>query len=84
MAADIDRAVAAGVDQFGGIDILVNNVGGRRINRAGFSLVYTTRRTDSQVELWIAHGAGHVAGPAGVDELGGRREGDVLADVGEG
>jgi hypothetical protein len=28
------------------------------INRAGFSLVYTTRRTDSQVELWIAHGAG--------------------------
>lgn len=31
------------------------------INRAGFSLVYTTRRTDSQVELWIAHGAGQTS-----------------------
>src|SRR6185369_8382787 len=28
------------------------------IGRAGFSLTYTTRRQDSQVELWIAHGPG--------------------------
>lgn len=31
------------------------------INRFGFSLNYTTRRTDSQVELWIAHGTGQAA-----------------------
>ncbi len=31
------------------------------INRAGFNLNYTTRRTDSQVELWIAHGTGQAA-----------------------
>lgn len=28
------------------------------IGRAGFSLTYTTRQTDSQAELWISHGAG--------------------------
>lgn len=31
------------------------------IGRYGFSLVYTARRHDSQVELWIAHGAGQHA-----------------------
>lgn len=31
------------------------------ISRNGFSLIYTTRRTDSQVELWIAHGTGQGA-----------------------
>lgn len=31
------------------------------INRFGFSLTYTTRRSDSQVELWIAHGTGQAA-----------------------
>lgn len=31
------------------------------IGRAGFSLVYTTRQHDSQVELWIGHGAGQTA-----------------------
>ncbi|ALT77945.1 DUF4268 domain-containing protein [Paucibacter sp. KCTC 42545] len=31
------------------------------INRLGFTLTYTTRRTDSQVELWIAHGTGQAA-----------------------
>jgi Domain of unknown function (DUF4268) len=34
---------------------------GGGINRFGFSLTYTTRRTDSQVELWIAHGTGQSA-----------------------
>lgn len=29
--------------------------------RYGFSLGYTTRRSDSQVELWIAHGSGRAA-----------------------
>ena len=28
------------------------------IGRSGFSLIYSTRRNDSQVELWIAFGAG--------------------------
>jgi len=28
------------------------------INRFGFNLTYAIRRTDSQVDLWIAHGAG--------------------------
>jgi len=31
------------------------------INRFGYALTYTTRRTDSQVELWIAHGTGQAA-----------------------
>lgn len=31
------------------------------IGRYGFSLVYTTRREDSQVELWISQGAGQTA-----------------------
>jgi hypothetical protein len=31
------------------------------ISRAGFSLTYTTRRTDSQVELWVGHGPGQGA-----------------------
>ncbi len=31
------------------------------INRFGFTLTYTTRRIDSQVELWIAHGTGQAA-----------------------
>ena len=28
------------------------------IDRAGFSLIYTIRQSDSQVELWISHGSG--------------------------
>jgi hypothetical protein len=31
------------------------------IGRFGFSLIYTIRKTDSQVELWIAFGSGQVA-----------------------
>jgi hypothetical protein len=31
------------------------------IGRAGFTLTYTTRQHDSQVELWIGHGAGQSA-----------------------
>jgi hypothetical protein len=34
---------------------------GGSIGRAGFSLVYTTRQHDSQVELWIGHGPGQAA-----------------------
>ncbi len=55
---------------------------GGGINRQGFQLTYVTRRTDSQVELWIAHGAGqHTRNKAAFRALEAQRP-SIEADFG--
>jgi hypothetical protein len=52
------------------------------IGRGGFSLTYSTRRTDSQVELWISLGSGQTARNKAAFKALETRKAEIEADFG--